>query len=117
VKYLISGFRLQNLNGRIMTIRGLVWQFHIRYCYFWELLSRNGAFAKLADEVREGVQKMELHTVEIQVVHKMLCNFGLNLCLIFIKSITLCNCSRIIPSGGYTLISTVRPIQAAFQYF
>src|SRR5882757_7786545 len=49
--------------------------------------------------VREVVQEMHLHKVEIQFVDKMLCNFRLDLSFIFINATTLCSRRKIVPSG------------------
>jgi len=49
--------------------------------------------------VREMVQEMHLHKVDIQFVNKMLCNFWLDLDFIFINATMICRHRNIFPSG------------------
>jgi len=104
LKHLLSGFRLQNMERGIMTIRVSVWLLKIYHRFFWEFRAYNKEVAKLADMVREVVQVRHLHKVEFRIVHKMLCNFWIELHFIFIVMTTLCSCSRIVPSGVTLLL-------------
>jgi len=55
--------------------------------------------AKLPGMVREGVQETYLHKVEIRFIDKMLCNFWLDECCIFINTTMPCSRRKIVPSG------------------
>jgi len=67
--------------------------------------------------VREVVQEMHLHKVEIRFVNKMLCNFLLNRCFIFINTTTLCCCRNIVPSGVTLPFLLVVKSKLLFQGF
>jgi len=75
LKHLFSGFRSPDLEGSLMTIQLSVPLFKIYRCVFWDFRSYIQQVAKLADMVREVVQEMQPHKVEIRFINKMLCNF------------------------------------------
>jgi len=75
LKHLLLGYRWQNLEGNLLMNRLLVCLFKIYHRSFWQFSGCILEFAKLADMVREMVQEMHLHKVDIRVVDKMLHNF------------------------------------------
>jgi len=117
MKHLLSGFRWQNLAGGLMTIRLSVRLFKIHHCCLWEFRAYIYEVGKLADMVREVVQEMHLHKVEIRFIDKMLCNFWLDLHFIFINAKMLCSRRMIVPSGVTLLFFLFVQSKLLFQGF
>jgi len=57
-----------------MTIQLSVRLFKTHHRCFWKFRAYISEVAKLVDMVREVVQEMHLHKVEIRFLEKMLCN-------------------------------------------
>jgi len=74
LKHLFSGSHSEDLEGGLTTIRLLVRLFKIHDIFLSEFRDYISEVGKLADMVREVVQEIQLHKVEIRFVGKMLCN-------------------------------------------
>jgi hypothetical protein len=65
LEHLLSDICWENVEGGLLMIRLSVCLFKIQHCFFWEFRAYISEDATLADIVREVVQEMHLHKVEI----------------------------------------------------
>ena len=96
-----SGICSRHLASDLMRIPFSVLLLNIDHRFFCEFRAEIYEAAKLADMVRDVVQEMHLHKVEIRLVNKILCNFGLDLHFIFINATRHCSCRKLVKNTFY----------------